>query len=128
MVTLPNGRKLTYEKVRGETRVEANKETGLPERRSVYTAMIGFKRTITYGGKLTENVTQATARDVFGEHIVDLDKAGYCNLYSSHDEAILEVDNDVTAKDIERVMSRTPDWLSGCPIGAEAKEVKHYEK
>lgn len=128
VVTLPNGRKLTYEKVRCESRVEADKETGLPRKRSVYTALIGFKRTVTYGGKLTENVTQATARDVFGEHIVSLDKAGLTNLFSSHDEAILEVDNDVSARDVERIMSVTPEWLEGCPIGAEAKVVSHYEK
>lgn len=128
VVTLPSGRKLTYEKVRCERRMEADKETGLPKARSVYTALIGFKRTITYGGKLTENVTQACARDVFGEHVVALDKAGHTNLFSSHDEAILEVDNNVTAKDIQDIMSVTPEWLPNCPIGAEAKAVLHYEK
>ena len=128
VVTLPNGRAMTYEKIRCERRMEVNKETGLPQSRSVYTAQIGFKRVMTYGGKLCENITQATARDVFGEQIVALDAAGHTNLFSSHDEAILEVDNDVTAADIERTMSVTPEWLAGCPIGAEAKAVSHYEK
>jgi DNA polymerase len=81
-----------------------------------------------YGGKLCENLVQATARDVFAEHIIALEEAGLTNLFSAHDEAVLEVDQSVTAKDVEEIMSKTPDWVAGCPIAAEAKEVPHYLK
>lgn len=126
---LPNGRKLRYERIRCERRIEKDPETNLPRSRSVYTAQVGgFKRVMTYGGKLTENITQAVARDVFGEQLVAMDARGWDNLFSSHDEAILEVDKDVKASDVEEEMSRCPDWLDGCPIAAEAKEVSCYTK
>lgn len=128
VMELPNGRKMTYEKVRCERRIEPDPETKLPKSRSVFTVQIGHKRVMTYGAKLAENITQAVARDVFGEQIVAMDALDWTNLFSSHDEAILEVDNDVTPSDVEREMSRGPDWLPGCPIAAEAKEVKHYTK
>lgn len=128
VVTLPSGRKMTYERVRGETRIDKNKETQKPEKKVVYTVGIGNKRVITYGGKLTENVVQATARDVFYEHVVAMDKLGWDNLFGVYDEAVLEVNEDVTVKDVVEQMSRTPEWLPGCPIGAEAKEVPFYQK
>lgn len=49
-------------------------------------------------------------------------------LFSSHDEAITEVDQNVTAKDVEAVMSVAPEWMPGLPVAAEAQEVPHYKK
>ena len=128
VVTLPNGRKMTYGKVRCEMRVEPDKVTGRPKKNYVYTADIGGERKITYGGKLTENVTQAVARDVMGEQLVRMTDAGLGCLFSVHDEAVMEVDQDVTTKDVEHHMSFCPDWLPGCPVGAEANEAICYKK
>lgn len=128
VMTLPNGRQMRYEHVRCERRVEQDPETKLPRTRSVYTVQIGARRVMTYGGKLTENITQAVARDVLGEQVVAMDDKGLPTLFTVHDEGALEVDQNVTAKDVENEMSRCPDWLDGCPIAAEAKEVQHYEK
>lgn len=127
-ITLPSGRQLRYEKVRGERRIEPDPETKMPKSKSVYTVQIGHKRVLTYGGKLCENVTQACARDVFGWQLVNMEDNGWDNLFSAHDEAVEEVDQSVTARDVEREMSRCPEWLEGCPIAAEAKEVAHYQK
>lgn len=127
-MTLPSGRKMVYNRVRCETRISPNPKTGKPERKAVFTADIGGKRTITYGGKLTENITQAVARDVFGFHLVNMDDIGWDNLFTAHDEAIMEVEQEIMARDVEHEMSRCPDWLAGCPIGAEAKEVECYQK
>ncbi len=123
-VSLPSGRKLRYEKVRCERRIEPD-EAGKPRQRVVFTVGCGSRRVITYSGKLCENVTQAFARDVFGEHLIPL---GDMVLYSSHDEAICEVDESVKVSDIEHTMSRCPDWCPGLPVAAEAKEVPHYLK
>jgi hypothetical protein len=127
-ITLPNGRKLRYDRVRASTRIEKDKETGLPKRSTEYSATTDGRWKKFYGGKLTENLVQATARDVFAEHLIKLEDAGWTTLFSIHDEAVLEVDQNVTAKDVEQVMSYCPEWLRGCPISAEAKEVKHYLK
>lgn len=130
VMTLPSGRKLTYRKVGCYPRVTVDKKTGKPKREFVFMAESDGRRKPYYGGKLAENITQATARDVFGHHLIDLEDefgAGTV-LFTSHDEAVNEVDMDVTARDVEEVMSRCPDWLPGCPIAAEAKEVAHYQK
>lgn len=128
IMTLPSGREMRYERVRCEARIEPNKKTGKPERKTVFTAGIGGRRFMFYGGKLAENATQATAREVFGHQIVALEDAGLTNLFSCHDEAILEVDNSVTARDVEHLMSNCPEFLKGCPVAAEAQEVAHYCK
>lgn len=128
VMTLPNGRQMRYEKVRGERRIELDPETKLPRSKSVYTVAIGHKRALTYGGKLFENLVQGTARDVMGEHLVRLEDAGHKVLFSVHDEAVLECDVSVTAKEIEQEMSFCPAWLDGCPVSAEAQEVEHYCK
>lgn len=127
-MALPSGRKLRYEKVRCESRFEPDAVTLKPKRKTVFTAQIGEKRVITYGGKLTENITQAVARDVFGFCLLELDRAGYTTLFSVHDEAVLEVPQHVTKHDIEAIMGRPIPWLKGCTIAAEAKEVDRYCK
>jgi len=128
VMTLPSGRKMRYEDVRCSTRIVPNPKTGKPERKTEFTAVIGGRRKTTYGGKLTENIVQATARDVFMTHQLAMERRGWHNLFGVYDEAVLEVAQDVTAHDVEQAMSVCPDWLPGCPIGAEAKEVAHYLK
>jgi hypothetical protein len=127
-VSLPSGRVLRYEKVRCERRIKPDKD-GKPTLSTVFTAGIGDRRFETYSGKLTENATQAFARDVFGEHLLTLDDtSGIDVLFSSHDEAILECDLHVTARDVESIMSKCPEWCPGLPVSAEAHEVPHYLK
>lgn len=127
-MSLPSGRALVYRDVRRDVRSKRNPETGKYEKRFVFTAAIGEKRVENYGGKLTENLVQATARDVFGEHLLDLEKNVGDVIFHVHDEAIVEVDPDVTTKDVEHVMSRCPDWLEGCPVSVEARETTRYLK
>lgn len=127
-MALPSGRKMRYEKVRCEVRIEKDKETNKPKRKSVFTALIGAKRVITYGGKLTENVTQAVARDAFCQCLLELEKESLRTIFHVYDEAVLEVSQDVTAKQVEAIMGRPIVWLPGCTVAAEAKEVPHYTK
>lgn len=129
VMTLPSGRQMKYEGVKCEMRIVADPETGKPKRKTVFTADVGGRRVESYGGKLTENLVQATARDVFAFHLLKLDSTpGVKVLFSSHDEAICEVDDNITPKQIEEIMSECPEWLAGCPIAAEAKEVPCYQK
>jgi hypothetical protein len=129
-VELPSGRIMTYRDVRSSVTVVRDPKTGKPRQKWIVTADVGGRkgRVPFYGGKLVENLVQATARDVFGFHILRLEDRGWTNLFSVHDEAVLEVDMDVKAKDVEHAMSECPEWLKGCPLAAEAKEVDHYLK
>lgn len=128
VINLPSGRKLTYNSVRFGVRMRLNPATKKLEKKWELTADSDGKRKSFYGGKLTENLVQAVARDVFAAQVVRMQKAGLKNLFSCHDEAILEVDEKVTAKDVEEQMSFCPSWIPGLPVAAEAREVKHYLK
>lgn len=128
IVTLPSGRKMRYEDVRASLTIEKDKKTGKPRKNWKFTAMSDALRKPFYGGKLCENLVQAASRDVFAEQVIRMQDRGWDNLFSAHDEAILEVDQSVTAADVEREMSFCPSWLPGCPIAAEAREVDHYLK
>ena len=127
---LPNGRKMRYEKVRAESRIEPDKKTGKPRKRTVYTADSDGRRKMTYGGKLTENITQAVARDVFAEQLLSLLAAGFGILFTAHDEAIVEVplDREGSVADVRCIMSQTPSWMPGLPVACDAKEVPFYTK
>ena len=129
-VTLPSGRVMRYPQVRREARSVPRRD-GLPgfERKIVYTAMVGDRRFPFYGGALTENLVQATARDVFAHHVLELDNTpGLDVLFTAHDEAINEAEPDIQVRDVEQIMSVAPPWLEGCPIAAEGCESAHYKK
>mgnify|MGYP003335641913 CR=1 FL=1 len=136
VIELASGRKLTYPEVRQEWVVvkDDTSPTKMSNRQKITALTFDGKRGAEwrkpfYGGILCENVVQATARDVFGEHLVTLNKTrGISVLWGVHDEAVCEVDTDISVKDVESIMSRTPDWIPGCPISAEGKEVLHYCK
>jgi hypothetical protein len=128
VMRLPSGRSMTYGRVKASITIVKDPVTGKPKREEAFTADIGGKRKKFYGGKLCENITQAIARDVFATQVVAMEDQGWSNLFSAHDEAILEVDPSVTASDVKEAMSVCPDWLPGCPITAEAEEVSHYQK
>ncbi|HYG24505.1 MAG TPA: DNA polymerase [Verrucomicrobiae bacterium] len=127
-MALPSGRTMTYRGVSRVVRSKKDKETGKWRADWAFTALVGDKRKTLYGGLLTENLVQATARDVFGQHLLALEDQVGDVIFHVHDEAITEVDQDVTVKDVEHVMSRTPDWLEGCPVSCEAQEAAHYLK
>lgn len=137
VMELPTGRCMTYRNVarkrKAKRRDIIDEETGeiletKVEERWVYTAEIDGRRYELYGGLLTENITQAVAREVFAYLMLKVKAAGIRILWSVHDEIICEVDLDFDPKIIERLMSETPPWLTGCPIGAEAKETPCYLK
>lgn len=84
----------------------------------------------TYGGKLVENITQATARDLMALAMVRADDEGtYEVLLSVHDELICEVDKDKgDVKSFEKMMAQTPGWAKGCPVDAEGWRGERYRK
>jgi len=133
-IELPSSRKLTYRKVAREWVKHFDEEIQKWRNRCCVRAEAikngKLMRVPLYGGALTENMIQAIARDVFGFHCLELDRnfGEGTVLFTAHDEAVCEVEKDVTAKDVERVMSQCPDWIKGLPVAAEAKEVPHYLK
>ena len=130
---LPNGRLLSYydpKLIEAETPYGAKREVvsfyGVDSTSQAYT------RNKTYGGKLTENVVQAIARDLLCEAIKRLEAKGYYVIGHVHDEVIIEISNkvdlDKALKDVEKIMTEVPKWAKGMPIGAEGYYSERYKK
>jgi len=115
-IELQSGRSLKFYRVHTGTDACAYLERG------------GTRPVKLFGGKLCENVIQALARDVFVTNMLKLDDAGYQNMFHAHDEYVLEVEPDVDVKEVERIITTNPDWLSGCPLGAELMLTDCYKK
>ncbi|QEF98177.1 DNA polymerase I, thermostable [Stieleria maiorica] len=83
----------------------------------------------TYGGKLTENVVQAIARDFLCEAMLRVERERYPIVATVHDEIICEVpDQFGDLRTFERIMKQIPVWGRGCPIEVEGFEAKRYRK
>ena len=91
---------------------------------------MGWIRMNTYGGKLTENVVQAVARDILAHAIVNLEKAGYPVVLHIHDEIVAETpENHGSIKEFEEIMSIVPPWAADWPIKASGGwRAKRYTK
>jgi DNA polymerase len=87
-------------------------------------------RTDTYGGKLTENVVQAIARDFMGYGISNINDHGkYQIILSVHDELLAECPGGTgDYEEFEDLMATLPPWGAGCPVAAEGWQGIRYRK
>lgn len=86
---------------------------------------------ITWGGKLAENVTQATCADLIMEAMLRLEKAAWNVVLSVHDEVVCEVQDlhvEPAKIMVPKIMCAPPKWAEGFPIRAEVKSGKRYGK
>ena len=128
---LPSGRLLSYYKPGIKTAVT---KYGVKKEVITFWGMDSFtdqwSELTTYGGKLTENIVQAVARDLLVTGILQVEEAGYNVVMHVHDEVVAEV-HDSEGKKIEdfcRVISKPPVWAVDCPIEAEGWTGKRYRK
>lgn len=131
LVRLPSGRCLIY----ADARITPNANGG-PEitylgdsKKEGYCARVN-----TYGGKLVENIVQATARDCLGEVMKEVTSMGYHIVMHVHDEIIVDVPiADKAAPD--KIMAAMlwddkhhPDWAAGLPLKGDMYECSYYRK
>ena len=80
---------------------------------------VGWIRMDTWGGRLTENVVQATARDIQWYGMRNLEAAGYPIVLHVYDEDVAEVPHGFgSVEEFERIMSTMPPWAHDWPIRA----------
>ena len=84
----------------------------------------------TYGGKLTENIVQATARDCLGVKLIQVTELGYKVVAHVHDEMIVDVPKSDTeaANTIDTLMAEPIDWAPGLPLKGGTYECDYYQK
>lgn len=131
-IKLPSGRKLYY--YQPHTRV-AKEMYGKPVYSLAHYGTVQATKTWgeidTYGGKLTENIVQATARDLLAYAMLQLDKAGYKIVCHIHDECLAEVPKANAQEHYERmaaIMGTPPDWASDLPLRADGYITPFYLK
>jgi len=126
---LLSGRKLAYH---GARLVPVVKPWGTAECITYMSMQIkgGWQRIDTWGGKLTENIVQATARDLLTHAMVNVEKAGYHVILHVHDEIVTEVPEGTgSIEDLERIMGTMPEWAKDWPIKARGGwRGKRYRK
>lgn len=139
-IQLPSKRKLFYVKPRIETE-DLYRETSAGGRYVLASAgsltyegmdqkTKQWTRLATYGGKLVENITQAVARDCLAEAMLALDAEGYPQLFTVHDEDIVELpySSPKGLKDVEAVMGRPIAWAKDLPLRGDGFETEYYMK
>lgn len=84
----------------------------------------------TYGGKLVENVVQATARDCLAEKLLEVTKRGYEVVAHVHDEMIVDAprSREDAAAEIDSLMAVPIDWAPGLPLKGGTYECDFYQK
>lgn len=88
-----------------------------------------WTRLSTYGGKLTENVVQAIARDCLAVTLERLENAGYQTVMHIHDEAV--VDTSTERADLETlcgIMKQPISWAPGLVLNAAGFVGEYYKK
>ena len=126
-VKLPSGRSLAYVRPRIGVDERFGKEQLTYEGTEQGSKQWG--RIPTYGGKLTENIIQAIARDCLAVSMLRLDEAGYHINFHVHDEVILNVPVGTgSMEEVENIMGQSIDWAPGLPLGADSFETDYYKK
>ncbi len=82
----------------------------------------------TYGGKLTENIVQAIARDCLAVSMRRLEDCGYPIVMHIHDEVVVDTPNAESLKNICDIMGSPIDWAHGLLLRADGFVTDYYKK
>jgi DNA polymerase len=126
-IDLPSGRSLHY--FQPAIIQKAPPWGGAPRPTISYMGMDQYThkwtRITTHGGKITENIVQAIARDILAEQMVVAADYGLPIVAHVHDEMVLEGD---WLEYMKELMSWTPEWAPGLLLAASGFCTKRYKK
>ena len=125
-ITLPSGRRLAYYQPELQPEPKFDK-LGLTYKGTGQNKQ--FTRQKSYGGKMVENITQATARDCLRDAMTALDAAGYRIVFHVHDEVIADMPVGTgSLAEMQEIMGRPLPWAPGLPLRAAGFEADFYMK
>ena len=130
LITLPSGRTICY------PRADIGLERGdgwrgdheVIEYEGMNQITKKWERIRTYGGKLTENVVQAIARDILGCIILRAHAAGLKIVFHIHDEIVVEAEPGQTLQDVENIFSEPIAWCKDLPLKGAGYTTPYYLK
>ena len=132
-IQLPSGRKLFYYGPKFKDK-KIGRST-MPTRVLCYQGVVQetkqWGEIDTYGGKLTENIVQAIARDLLGNSMLNMQEEGYEIVASVHDEAIAEIPLENAEEhynNMVKAMERVPAWAPNFPLRADGYTTPFYLK
>lgn len=121
-IRLPSGRTLRYPKAQ----IGKNK-FGRPSITYHGTYTGGYGEIETYGGKLTENIVQAVARDCLAVAMMRINEAGYDIVMHIHDEVVIEGrSGELDA--VNAILAQPIGWAPGLPLKGDGFETYYYMK
>lgn len=124
LMELPSGRNLVYR--------NARLESGRIVFWGVDQMTRRWKQLDTYGGKLVENATQAVARDLLADAVVELERNWPgAALTTVHDEIIAMTENRDASKlllVLKDIMRTPPAWGRGLPLSSSGSIGERYGK
>ena len=124
-IQLPSGRKLFYPKP-----FLSENQFG---RTAIHYYSVGqqtkkWEVSSTYGGKMTENVVQAIARDCLAVTLGRIAERGLQVVFHVHDEVIIDAPPEVMAEDIRQLMAEPISWAPGLVLRGTGFESDYYKK
>lgn len=129
-ITLPSGRTICYP--RAEVETEYNDgwrgDHDIIEYEGLNQTTKKWGKVRTYGGKLTENIVQAVARDILGIVILRAKAEGLNIVFHIHDEIIVEATPDQTLADVEALFSKPIDWCRDLLLKGAGYTTPYYLK
>lgn len=130
LITLPSGRTICYPRTKISTEYNdgwrGDHDIIEYEGMNQVTKKWGTIR--TYGGKLTENVVQAIARDILGCIILRAEDAGLKIVFHIHDEIVVEAEPGQTLQDVENIFSKPIEWCRDLPLKGAGYTTPYYLK
>lgn len=127
VIELPSGRPLSYcepQIVFAETQFGPRKQLEFWGAKGKH-----WRIERTWGGTITENVVQATARDLMMPAMLRLERAGYSPLLMVHDEGICERKvGKGSVEEFTKIMTEPPAWADGLPLEAKGWKGPRYRK
>ncbi len=124
-VQLPSGRKLFYPKP-----FLSENQFG---KMAVHYYTVGqqtrkWEVASTYGGKMTENIVQAVARDCLAVTLERIAARGFQVVFHVHDEVIIDAPAETTAEEICNLMAEPISWAPGLILKSAGFESDYYKK
>lgn len=134
---LPSGRPMYYYKPEVKWETQYSRRNGEPYQKAVISYMgkdqvtNQWTRIVSHGGKFTENIVQAFARDVLALGLKRAHKDGFNIVLHVHDEIVAlqrKGDNYYTPDRLGELMTAPIAWAPGIPLGFSGDTYAFYRK